>query len=165
MVEETCPGCGLSGPAVVGSANQNAQASATCWAYFTEITAYTLTHGDPEFIHQHALDAYTAQHVAASSRPLVVAFALIGVYLACERGYTGRQVQQMHRRLANRSHLWPQFVPPLERSPITILDCLMAQPGAARDAMLRRWAHSVWAIWRGEHAHVQHLLAQALASE
>ena len=44
-----------------------------------ELSAYTLTHGDPDFIHQHVVDAFAAQHAAAKSSAIGVAFALIGL--------------------------------------------------------------------------------------
>ena len=51
-----------------------------------ELSAYTLTHGDPEFIHQHVVDAFAAQHATAKSSAIGVAFALIGLYLRVSWG-------------------------------------------------------------------------------
>jgi len=41
-----------------------------------ELSAYTLTHGDADFIHQHVVDAFAAQH--ASARAMVS--ALVRLY-------------------------------------------------------------------------------------
>ena len=56
-----------------------------------ELYAYTLLRDRSEFIHQHAVDAYAAQHIGKETKPIVLAAALIGLYLFTERGYTGRR--------------------------------------------------------------------------
>lgn len=60
----------------------------------------TLTLGDANFVHQHAVDACAASHAGGSSRPITVWFALAGLCLALERGLTGREVQFAHLRMA-----------------------------------------------------------------
>src|SRR5690348_4591092 len=60
---------------------------------YHELACYTLVHSDPAFIHQFIVDAYAAQHANAHSKPISVAFALAGLYLHLERGYSGRQVR------------------------------------------------------------------------
>lgn len=59
---------------------------------FNELSYYTLSHGDPAFIHQYIVDAYAAQHADEKSKPITVAFALIGLYLHIEKHYSGKQV-------------------------------------------------------------------------
>ena len=58
-----------------------------------ELAYYTLAHPDPEFIHQYIMDAYAAQHADEHSKPISIAFALAGLYLHLERGYSGWQVR------------------------------------------------------------------------
>ena len=58
-------------------------------AAYDELASYTLIHGDPAFIHQHVVDAFGAQHATDHSKPIGVAFALIGLYLHVERGRSG----------------------------------------------------------------------------
>ena len=53
-------------------------------AAYDELASYTLAHGDPAFIHQHVVDAFAAQHATDDSKPIGVAFALIGLYLHVE---------------------------------------------------------------------------------
>ncbi len=48
---------------------------------YYELAYYTLSHPDPAFIHQHAVDAFTAQNANAGSKPISITFALIGLYL------------------------------------------------------------------------------------
>ena len=56
--------------------------------------ALRLSHGDAFFIHQVAVDAYAAQHAGPASKTITIAFALIGLCLLLERGYTGKAVQR-----------------------------------------------------------------------
>lgn len=162
MDETTCPGCGLRLPVSDAPADPPANASPECWYLYGEMTAYTVTHGDQAFIHQHLVDAYGAQHAGEQSKPIGVAFGLIGLYLACEKGYTGRQVQHMHMLLANRSKHWPTFTPPERTGGLTVQDALRTLPGDERDAMLMRWAASVWEAWSPEHERVKALLAAVM---
>ena len=158
-----CPGCGVRLPISEAQPDGRYNASAECLQLYGELTAYTLTRGDVEFIHQLAVDAYGAQHAGETVRPIGIAFALIGLYFACERGYSGRQVQHMHMLLARRSKTWPRFVPPPHVGSVTVLDVVRARPGEERDAMLRRWGLSVWDAWGQEHERVKALVASVMA--
>jgi hypothetical protein len=123
-----------------------------------ELSAYTLLRGDPSFIHQHVVDAFAAQHVTSRSRPIGVAFALIGLYLHLERGYTGREVQRAHMHLARTRRAWPAFDPPPERGAVTVIDVLNARPGVERDQAIEEWCSSVWQAWSASHDRVAALL-------
>jgi hypothetical protein len=133
----TCPGCGVSLPASEAHPDGRYNASAECLQLCGELSAYTLTRGYTIFIHQLAVDAYAAQHSGEGMRPITTTFALVGLYLANERGYSGRQVQDAHRRLAGRSKDWPRSEPPSHAGALTILDVMRARPGEDRDAVLR----------------------------
>ena len=154
-----CPGCGAHLPVSEDYVDGRYNTSPACWKLCGELTVYTLTRGDREsaFIHQLAVDTYGAQHVTADARPIGAAFALIGLYLTCERNYSGRQVQHMHMLLARRSKTWPHFAPPSRAGDMTILDVMQAPPGVERDAALRQWGQSVWEAWSHEHARVRSL--------
>jgi hypothetical protein len=114
-----------------------------------------LAHGDPRFIHQHLVDAYGAQHVRQSKSTIGAAFALTGLYLTVERGFTGRQVQKMHMLMASRSKDWPRFIPPAKVGAVTVADVLAAGPGPQRDAAILAWCTSVWTAWAPDHARVR----------
>jgi hypothetical protein len=161
--DTTCPGCGLRLPAGPAAIPAPWDASAECWRLYGELSVYTLTLGNTDFIHQHALDAYGAQHAGPRAKPIGVAFALIGLYYACERGYNGRQVQRMHMLLARRSRTWPSFSPPPDRGTLTLAEVLAAAPGPARDDALRAWARAVWDAWGAEQAHVRTLAETVMA--
>jgi hypothetical protein len=127
-----------------------------------EMTYYTLAHGDPKFIHQHLVDAYAAQHVRQSNSTIGAAFALAGLYLAVERGFTGRQVQKMHMRMAARSKQWPRFVPPEDVGPLTVADVLAVDPGPGRDEKLMEWCASIWSAWSSAHGRVREMVVRFL---
>jgi hypothetical protein len=42
---------------------------------YNELCCYTLSHGDPSFIHQHVVDAYAAQTADDRSKPIGLTFA------------------------------------------------------------------------------------------
>jgi hypothetical protein len=118
---------------------------------YHELTFYTLAHPGPDFIHQNVVDAYTAQHADSTTKPIAVTFALIGLYLCLEHGFTGRQAQRSHMRMARHRKPWLTLPLPDHRGDITISDVLAAAPGPARDAAIRRWCASVW--HSRSHAH------------
>jgi len=157
-----CPGCGLQRPTLNLERDPKANASGECRSLMNELSYYTLAHGDPAFIHQHLVDAYGAQHARQSKSTIGAAFALAGLYLAIERGFTGRQVQKMHVRMARTSKQWPFFEPPDDVGPLTVADVLAVQPGPRRDQELMRWCGSVWAAWSSEHGRVSEMVGRFL---
>ena len=104
---------------------------------------YTLSQAKPEFIHQYVVDAYAAQHADAKTKPITIAFALVGLYLHIEKGFTGRAVQKAHMLIAKRKKQWPTFDLPKDRGAITIAEVMHASPGANRDEAINRWSASV----------------------
>jgi hypothetical protein len=67
---------------------------------YNALACYTLSLADPEFIHQHIVDAFGAQRADEKTKPIGVVFALAGLYLYLEKNYTGRQVQLAHIQMA-----------------------------------------------------------------
>lgn len=130
-------------------------------AAYDELAAYTLVHDSPLFIHQHVVDAYAAQYATAGSKPIGVAFALIGLYLHLERGLDGREVQRAHMRLARARKDRPRFDPPTQRGELTAHDVLAEPPGPARDEAIGRWCEAVWQTWRASRDRVIALLRDA----
>jgi hypothetical protein len=126
---------------------------------FEELIAWTLGLRDAGFIHQHVVDAWAAQHATEKSTPISVAFALIGLYLHLEQGFTGREVQRAHMRLAQPygrgpgRKEWPRFKFPKERGRITAIDVVSA-PEKERPRTIDRWCQSVFEAWKDSHAAV-----------
>jgi hypothetical protein len=114
---------------------------------FHELSYYTLAHRDGSFIHQHVVDAFSAQHADETTKPIEIVFALIGLYLHVEKGFTGKQVQKAHMQLAKQRKQWFRPELPHGRGVIGIADVLGEDPGPARDAMIHRWCVSVWEAW------------------
>jgi hypothetical protein len=129
---------------------------------FDELSFYTLAHPDPAFIHQHIVDASIAQTANEDTKPIAVAFSLIGLCLYLEKNYTGKRVQLAHMALARRKREWPKFDLPESRGEITIADVLSELPGERRDAKIREWCASVWAAYADSHQQVRDLVSSYL---
>jgi hypothetical protein len=127
---------------------------------YHELQCYTLTHGDPAFIHQYVVDAWMAQHADAGTKPIGITFALVGLYLHLEHGFTGRAVQLAHMKLGRTKQRWPPFVLPSDRGAMTARDVMAAPTGPARDRAIDAWAASVWAPFQGSRPTVAALLRQ-----
>ena len=125
---------------------------------YHELSYYTLTHGDLTFIHQHIVDAFAAQDADGDDKPIRLTFALVGLYLHVERGYTGRQVQLAHMALARQKRAWPKFPLPPVRGRITAVDVLAAPEGPRRDEMIHEWCVCVWEEFRESRRAVEDLL-------
>jgi hypothetical protein len=116
---------------------------------YSELSFYTLAHPDQlYFIHQHIVDAQTAQTASVNTKPISIVFALVGLYLTVEKGYTGREVQQVHMQLAASKDALPTIALPVERGTITVDAVLNTPPGEQRDAMIKQWCTSVWNAYK-----------------
>ena len=129
---------------------------------FDQLSFYTLSLRDPAFLHQNAVDAFAAQHVDEETKPIKTVFALIGLYLTLEQGFTGRQVQLAHMRLAKQRKLWPKIPPPPESTSITVADILAAEPGPPRDQAIRNWCRAVWHTWQPQRETIVKLALEEL---
>ena len=125
---------------------------------YNELCGYTLTRGNPTFIHQHVVDAFAAQTADAKTKPIKLAFALIGLYLHLEKGFSGREVQRAHQLLAAKKRSWPLFSLPSERGALTAKDVMATEPGPERDAAIHQWCLAVWNAFRGNHQMVKELV-------
>jgi hypothetical protein len=123
-----------------------------------ELSAYTLGHGDPAFIHQHVVDAWGAQHAATDGKPIRLVFSLVGLCLKVDHGFSGRQVQDAHRLLASRKQPWPRFMLPDDRGAMTALDVMARPEGAERDRAIDEWCESVWSAFSANRDLVEGLL-------
>ncbi len=163
-VEETtviCPGCGVRLLSTNTDLEDQLNASRACRDLYHNLTYYTLSLGDFYFIHQLAVDAYTAQHFGENVKAIGITFALVGLYLVNERGYTGRQVQRAHMALTKKSKDWPSFASRLGKATLTVQDVVQA-PDEKKQEMLKRWHASVWEIWKSEQGTIAALLKKHL---
>ena len=128
---------------------------------YHELYAYTM--GRPRFILQHVVDANMAQCLEPDSdqfKPIGAIFALVGLFLHCEKGFTGAQVQKAHRILGQRKREWPRIRVPRERGRLTPADVLAAPAGPERDAAIDRWCESVWAEYQASREVIVRLLEE-----
>ena len=121
---------------------------------YDKLSLYTLAHASPEFIHQYAVDAYAAQHADEHSKPVYLAFALAGLYLHLEKGFSGKAVQLAHMEMGKAKMKWPVFGLPIERGSMNVSDVLVAAPGKDRDEAIAKWSASVWEAYSASHAKV-----------
>jgi hypothetical protein len=129
---------------------------------YNELAYYTLSHSDPSFIHQHVVDAYAAHCASEKAKAIQVVFALVGLYLYVEKGFTGRQVQKAHMQLAKRSKSWVRPPLPRSRGAIAISDVMAAPAGRQRDLLIREWCISVWNTWSKERDQIVTLVKKEL---
>ncbi len=127
---------------------------------YDELQCYTLAHGDSAFIHQHVVDAWIAQHADERTKSIALTFALVGLYLHVEKGFSGRQVQETHMNLAQHKRNWPSFTLPRERGSITASGVMAKDAGPERDQAIDEWCASVWEAFRESRQAVVELLAE-----
>jgi hypothetical protein len=127
---------------------------------YNELQCYTLAHGGGTFIHQHVVDAWAAQHADERTKPIALTFALVGLYLHLEKGFSGRQVQRAHMALARHRRGWPSFELPHDRGSITAPQVMAAAPGPERDQAIDAWCASVWSAVHESRQAVAALLEE-----
>lgn len=130
---------------------------------YYELSYYTLAHTGKNFIHQHIVDAYTAQTADAATKPIAIFFALAGLYLLIEKNYTGKQVQNAHVQMAKKTKEFIKIILPENRGTITIKNVLDKPAGVERDEMIYSWCASVWAAFSNEHDNIISLTEKLLA--
>src|SRR5690348_5041534 len=114
-------------------------------AYY-EVYVYTMWR--PGFILQSVVDAHAVQSANKDSMSIGVIFGLVGLYLHVEKQFSGRQVQEAHRKLGQKKRDWPKWPSihfPEDRGSITVVKVLAAPEGQERDKAIDEWCCSVWA--------------------
>jgi hypothetical protein len=94
------------------------------------------------------------------TKPIGLTFALIGLCLHLEQGFSGRQVQRVHMLLGQRKRTWPSFTLSRDRGDVTVIEVMRTPAGPDRDRMIDRWCASVWEAFRESHRSVNELLQQ-----
>ena len=104
------------------------------------------------------VDAWAAQTATPDTKPVKLTFALVGLYLHVEQGFTGRAVQLAHMAMARSKVTWPTFTLPEHRGHLTIRDVLDVPPGTDRNEMIHRWAAAVWQAFIENKPIIEELL-------
>jgi hypothetical protein len=141
-----CPSCHVLSP------------PGSCLDLRNEVFAYTLSLRDDYFLHQHAVDAYAAQHIFPDTKPVTIGASLLGLHLFVEHHYTGREVQRVHMLLGNKMKEWPIWPAPNQLATMTVVNVLKAPEGPTRDRAIRDWAQSVWQMWSERHRDIDRVL-------
>lgn len=162
----SCPGCGVALPDTAPEAVPRAGASAACWQLYGEVIGYELANiAALGRYHQRMVDAYAAQHPGADGPRITLAFALIGLFLAIERGWRGDEVRDAHQALARQHREWPRFESPTARGSLTVFDVALAGSVEAHAAAVEDWSAAVWSAWRPAHEAVATLVDRLLAPQ
>ncbi len=154
-----CPGCGLRLPATGLSWDPKLFASPECWQVYGEVAGCELAH--PELVgrfHQLTVDTYGAQHSGGDGRGIRIAYSLVGLHLALDRGWSGLAVREAHQGMGRPQPSWPAFLRPAAVGTLTVLEVGLAGARAGsvagHAATVQRWAAAVWADWAPRHAEV-----------
>ncbi len=150
-----CPGCGLQLTRKSIDSSKIYNASGECFELYGELSSYTLTEANQEFIHQYIVDAYGAQHSGGITKNITTIYALIGLCLMIDHGLTGKQIQKVHMRMPKRK--WDKLDAPTDYRWMTIKDVLQEKNSSERKALIRQWAISVWESWKRYHGYVRNL--------
>jgi len=132
--------------------------TATGFSAYDELYVYSGTRGRTTFILQLVVDAQCAQFASDDTKPIAIVFALIGLLLHVERGFTGLQVQHVHMRLGRKKHPWPKIALPADRGSLTAEDVLKVPAGPERDAAISDWCRSVWSAYGESRRQIIDLL-------
>ena len=141
-----------------------------CWLVHGQVVGFELQHPDlVERLHQLTVDTYGAQHAKpGASRNIRVAYSLVGLHLALDRGLSGRQVRTLHQAMGRPQPSWPAFSEPPTAWPMTVLDVALAgvrkSSAEGHAAGVERWAAAVWNAWSPQRAEVVALADVVLAS-
>jgi hypothetical protein len=167
----TCPGCGLQLPASGLPWDPRRNASPECWQLYGEVQGFALEHLKlVRDLHQLTVDAYAAQHAprqaAGEVPPISVAYALVGLHLALDRGASGGEVRATHQRMGKPDPSWPRLPTPERSGAMTVFDVAaagaMVGSVAGHAKAVRAWAVAVWQAWAAQHATVTALADRLL---
>jgi len=160
----TCPGCGAEFESSNTTLEKDFNALTICRNVMYQISYFTLSLQDTYFLHQLAVDAYAVQHASDRTKPILLTFGLVGLYLVWEKNYTGRQVQKVHMELAKTKKVWPEFAFPVSKTWLTVQDVVSVQDGEKLE-MIKTWNNSVWSIWKENAVEKVEVLLQRIEKD
>jgi Family of unknown function (DUF5946) len=167
----TCPGCGLQLPASGLPWDRRRNASPECWQLYGEVQGFALHHLElVRDFRQLTVDAYAAQHAppkaGGDAPPISVAYALVGLHLALDRGVSGMEVRAAHQRMGKPDPSWPPLPTPERPGAMTVFEVAtagaMVGSVAGHAKAVGAWAAAVWQAWAAQHATVAALADRLL---
>ena len=151
-----CPGCGarfFAGSAVLAG-HEAYNASPECWHTYGALTSFIAAHpAELAVWQQSAVDAFTLQHLTSVMPPIRQAFALNGLYLVFELGFTGLQARAAHSHLANTVRNWTAYDRAGAVGELTVSDVSIGSVDHCVDDMAS-WGRTVWDAWDDVHEEV-----------
>ena len=169
METKTCPGCGIQLERIEGLViDHPVNATPECWHLAGDVTGFELGH--PWLVgqcRQMTVDAYGAQHAGSPTKPIRVAYSLVGLHLALDLGLSGPEVRDAHSRMGKPDPTWPSFERPQGCATTSVLDVARAgvwsgSPEGHAETV-REWAVAVWAWWENSHRDAERLTQMLLA--
>ena len=121
---------------------------------YHQLSFYTLSLQDKDFIHQHIVDAYAAQTADKDTKPITLFFSLTGLYLLIEKNFSGKQVQQAHQTMAAKTKVFIKISLPENKGELSVVDVLKVPEGVERNLMIKKWCLSVWNAYASQHRQV-----------
>jgi Family of unknown function (DUF5946) len=89
-----------------------------------------------------------------------LAFALVGLYLFVEKGYSGKEVQRFHTLMSKNKIEWPDFtLSSYNSETVDIFTVLATKSEKGRVEMIEKWCVSVWNANMDNHENVKELVA------
>jgi hypothetical protein len=130
---------------------------------YMTVVGHELTH-IPKLgrLHQLTEDAYGAQHAGPRVPAIGMAFALIGLHLVLDAGWSGTAVRAAHQYLAAHYKNWPRFTAPGQPAVLTVAHVAGSPTPEVHASRVRAWAASVWESWSTEHQAVREWANQTL---
>lgn len=165
MTISTCPGCGLVSSEAGIPLDRPLNASSACWGIHAEVVGFELGHpGLVARCHQLTVDAYGAQHAGPQTARIYLAYSLVGLHLALDRGWSGGRVRDFHQRIGRPADWWPDFGRSARQGGLTVAEVVEAgaRAGSAEGhaSLVERWAAEVWAGWADHQRSVELLTAR-----
>ncbi len=151
-----CIGCGALVPDTAGLTHSYIGALPGCWAIFGEVLAKEYGEYNYPAIHRMTVDTYAAQHPGVPSRHSIqsVAIHLISLHLMLERGFAAEQATKAIRLALQQRTRFVWLAPPPPLGALTVLDVRQAKTLPQHEAIVTRWAKSVWQAWQPHHATI-----------
>jgi hypothetical protein len=134
--------------------------------HYNELACFTLNLHDERFVHQYVVDAFTCQYADDNTKPISLTFALAGLYLFIEKGYSGREVQKFHTLMSKRKMAWPIFIVPYyQELPVDISSVIASNDQNERIELIEKWCAGVWEANKENHDKVEDLVRNYLGCE
>lgn len=131
--------------------------------YYNELAFFTLNLHDERFVHQYVVDAFTCQYANNNTKPISLTFALVGLYLYVEKGYSGRDVQKFHTLMSKNKIAWPNFtIPSYQTLLVDISSVIDSNDQNERIELIEKWCVGVWKANKENHDKLEDLVRHYL---